>query len=137
MRDAASLYEAYAAALNAHDVDGVLACFAEDCLFEDVAVDARSRGLDELRALLELTYRGFPDFHVDVQHVVGGPSHYAAEVVVGGTYQGPPRDLTDEQRQWSARAVSFDDVADELIVRHSDYWNPAGFLVLTGVLVPR
>ena len=136
MTDAASLYNAYAAALNAHDVDGVLACFGEGCLFEDVAVDARSNGLAELRKLLGLTYRGFPDFYVDVLHVVAGPTHYAAEVVVGGTYMGPPKTLTDAERKWSARAVSFGEVADGKIVRHSDYWNSAGFLVQTGALVP-
>ena len=137
MSDAASLYNHYVAALNAHDVEGVLAVFAEDCTFEDVAVDAVSHGRDELRKLLELTFGGFRDFHIDARHVVGSGRFYAAEVVVSGVYLGPPRGLPEDERPWSARAVSFGEVADGRIVRHSDYWNAAGFLVKTGALRAR
>jgi hypothetical protein len=44
--------------------------------------------------------------------------------------------MTDDERKWSARAVSFGEVAGGKIVRHSDYWNAAGFLVQTGALAP-
>ena len=131
MADAEALDRAYVAALNAGDVDGVLECFADDCVFEDVAVAATSRGAAELREMLERLVRDMPDFHVDVRHVSAGPDHYCAEVVVGATL---PEAMAAGGQPWEVRAVSVGHVADGKITRNSDYWNAAGFLVQVGAL---
>ena len=130
MTETEALYRTYVDAINAHDVDGVLACFAEDCVFEDVAVEAVCHGTGELRRMLEYMYGGIPDFRIEVRTVVASDSHYAAEVEVGGTMTGAGN------QRWTARAMAIGDVVDGKIARHSDYWNAAGFLVQTGVLVP-
>ena len=134
MSDPAALYTAYVTALNDGDVEGVLACFADDCLFEDVAVEAVSRSKAELRDLLERMVRGMPDFHVDVQNLWAGDDHYCAEVVVRATLS---ERMATGDRHWQARAVSVGVIANGKIVRNSDYWNAAGFLLQVGALLPK
>ena len=49
--DVERMFEDYLAAWNSHDVEKIASFFTDDCVYEDVAVGAVSRGKEELKAL--------------------------------------------------------------------------------------
>lgn len=58
--------ERYEAAWNAHDPAAVVACVAEDVIFEDPALPQPARGREQLAAFVEATATAFPDWQVSV-----------------------------------------------------------------------
>ena len=74
------LIEQYYAAWQPGNADAILAFFTEDAVFEDLAFEARFEGPDQIRAFIDLTYSGIPDFAVKPTHIVvgdGGAVHDA------------------------------------------------------------
>jgi steroid delta-isomerase-like uncharacterized protein len=57
-------------AWNSHDADKVLACMAEDIVYDDDAWPTTMRGHADVRAFLEYLWRAFPDLRFEV---VDGP----------------------------------------------------------------
>jgi ketosteroid isomerase-like protein len=73
----AELLEAMFAAFNRHDVDGVLACMTDDCVFEAAAGPAahgdRVRGRDAVGAAFSRVWATLPDVQWrDTRHFVAG-----------------------------------------------------------------
>jgi steroid delta-isomerase-like uncharacterized protein len=57
-------------AWNSHDADKVVACMAEDIVYDDDAWPTTMRAHADVRAFLEYLWRAFPDLHFEV---VDGP----------------------------------------------------------------
>lgn len=61
-------------AFNAHDLDRIMACFADDCVLEmprgSSPWGARLEGKDDVRAALATRFKGLPDVHY------GNPRHF-------------------------------------------------------------
>jgi limonene-1,2-epoxide hydrolase len=55
----------YMAALNAQDVEAILAFYHDDVVWHDPALPAPARGISEVRAFLEGIYAGVPDLRVE------------------------------------------------------------------------
>ena len=53
-------------AYNAHDLDGFLACYAEDVVVEDARGAVTMRGKEELREAFGRLFSEFPAVHVEV-----------------------------------------------------------------------
>src|SRR3954447_8228509 len=67
MGDARAVIERFTAAQNAHDLEGMLACFADDYLSEQPLVPARTfQGIDQVRANWSALMDAMPDFHAEV-----------------------------------------------------------------------
>jgi ketosteroid isomerase-like protein len=63
------------AAMNAHDVDAFVECFARDYDSHQPAHPSRSfRGSDQVRKNWESVFAGVPDFRAEL-HVSGDPTH--------------------------------------------------------------
>jgi steroid delta-isomerase-like uncharacterized protein len=115
-----------AAAWNAHDIDGVLACFVDDCVYEDVAFDIQVKGKDGIRTFAEMMFQTIPDFRYEPGARVVGDGMAAIEYTLYGT---PERDLSGnpvEPYALSKRGVSFLELRGDKIVRNSDYVDSAG-----------
>jgi len=78
---------AYFDAFNAHDVDGVLACFRDDVVLVD-ANDAKTVGLDAARALYAWEFDAMPDAHCELVLAAGHGGYGVAESVFHGTLDG-------------------------------------------------
>ena len=50
------------AAWSSQDADKISVVYADDCIYEDLAVPKLCRGKDEIRAFMVETFKGFPDF---------------------------------------------------------------------------
>ena len=75
---------AYFDAFNAHDVDGVLACFRDDVRLVD-ANDEVLVGLYAARALYAQEFESMPDAHCELVMANGHAGYGVAESVFRGT----------------------------------------------------
>ncbi|MGZ4278692.1 MAG: nuclear transport factor 2 family protein [Solirubrobacteraceae bacterium] len=67
MGDPRALMDRLTAAQNAHDLEGMLACFAEDYRSEQPLFPARTfQGADQVRANWSAMLDAMPDFHAEV-----------------------------------------------------------------------
>jgi steroid delta-isomerase-like uncharacterized protein len=127
----------YLNAWNEHDTDGMLTFFADDGIYEDVALGKVNKGKDEIRTFVAEAYEAFPDFHIEDQgSVVFSDGRYVSEWVMSGTHDGDLPMLPATHKSFSIRGVSVGETAGDLITRNSDYWNMAEFLVQIGILPP-
>lgn len=71
------LLEAFADAWNRHDIDGLMACVTDDCIFETVSgaevFGTRHQGYDAVRAAFAQAWQTFPDARwANGRHFVSG-----------------------------------------------------------------
>ena len=67
MADPRALIDRLTAAQNAHDLEGMLACFHEDYRSEQPMYPARKfQGIDQVRANWSALLEGIPDFHAAI-----------------------------------------------------------------------
>jgi ketosteroid isomerase-like protein len=67
-----------------HDIDGLLAIFDDDCIYEDVTFAMISRGKIELRAFANQILAALPDFHIELKHLVRDALIFGDQFQIGG-----------------------------------------------------
>jgi ketosteroid isomerase-like protein len=95
MSDIRSTLEALCEAFNAHDLDAIMAHFADDCVLEmprgPDPWGARFEGKTAVREGLAGRFRGLPDVHYgDATHFVDGDTGISKWTLTGTTPRGPP-----------------------------------------------
>lgn len=84
--DPTSLVRRLAAATNAHDLDALTACFADDYLNETPAHPARGfRGAEQVRRNWAQLFAGIPDLSARILATVGAADTVWAEWEMSGT----------------------------------------------------
>src|SRR5947199_203976 len=76
------------AAWNAHDADGVAACYAEDAVLYDVGLPDTVQGRAAIRDSVAGYLAAFSDLHVDVRKPIVYGNRAAQEFKVTGTNDG-------------------------------------------------
>lgn len=109
-----------AAAFNAHDLDRIMASFAEDCVLEmprgAEPWGARFEGRRDVRAALATRFEGLPDVHYgDAEHFVDEAAHAGMSK---WTLTGTRRDGT----RVKVRGCDFYTFRDGLVIRKDSYW---------------
>ena len=118
--------ELLATAWTTHDVDALLECFTDDCVYEDVAFEIVMHGKDGLRDFAERLFLTIPDFRYEATAHVVGERYAAVEYVLTGT---PELDLAGkpvEPYELTKRGATFLELRGDKIVRHTDYVDSAG-----------
>ena len=94
MGDPRALMDRLTAAQNAHDLDGMLACFAEDYRSEQPLFPARNfDGIDQVRANWSALLEGIPDFRAEiVRSAVEGDTLFVEIHWTGTKADGTPFD---------------------------------------------
>jgi ketosteroid isomerase-like protein len=111
--------ERLVAAFNAHDLDAIMALFADDCVLETPRGDqpwgTRFEGRDAVREGLAQRFRGLPDVHYgDDEHWVCG-DHAVSKWLLTGT--------TTDGQQVRVRGCDLLDLdADGRVLRKDSYW---------------
>lgn len=111
--------QALVAAFNSHDIDRVMAFFAQDCVLEmprgPDPWGRRAKGWAQVRALLKTRFDGIPDVHYgdDTHAVFGnlGTSRWTLRGTVAAT--GQPVTVC---------GCDFYEFRDGLVVRKDSYW---------------
>lgn len=116
------------AAWTAHDLDRLAASFAVDCTVVDVALDARRRGRDGLRAYAQEVLAGFPDLHLAAESVVADGHRAAVAWRLTGTQAGAVRGLPPLGQPCTIRGMSALTVHEGLVDECTSYWDMLGLL---------
>lgn len=118
------VFAAYIKAYNARDVAGMLRCFDDGCVFENISggkVTLRTRGKAELEALAKKSAGAFASREQKVLSITEGQGRIAVEI----DYQAILRtDISPDLKAGSElklRGVSVFEFSGGRIVRLSDY----------------
>ncbi len=113
------LYDAY----NAHDLDGVLACWSPDGGVEHLPLVGDMAVPGQLRAHLAGFYGAFPDARAEIVSLVADDEgRVATQVRLSGTFTGTRFDgLRANGRAWVARMAEFFVTERGLITRMDAY----------------
>jgi ketosteroid isomerase-like protein len=111
--------EGFLAAFNRHDLDAIMAYFADDCVFYmprgATPRGDRFVGKEEVRAGLARRFEGIPDVHYgDDRHWVCSDGLGVSEWTLTGTSSGGPVEVR------GVDLLEFDD--DGRIVRKDSFW---------------
>ena len=119
----AETLDALAHAWSGHDPDQVVACFADDAVYEDVAAGFVLRGHDELRGWVAQLFAGIPDFEYEETHRVIGSGGAVIEYWLRGTPQVGMDGQSTSGTRGEVRSATVLELRDGKIVRNSDYWD--------------
>ena len=133
--DIRALLDREAAAWNAHDADGVAACYAEDAELNDIALPAPIQGRPGMRDAVAAYLAAFSDFHVDVEEPIVDGNRAAQEWKVTGTHDGELMGIPPTGRSVSLHGCGVAVLGDDgLFARGGNYWNAAAMLQQLGVM---
>jgi steroid delta-isomerase-like uncharacterized protein len=125
----------WAAAWAAGDVEGILAAYTDDAVYEEVPIGVVTRGQDELRAHLEELKAAFPDLSVMATSGFVAGDRAAVEWTATGTYSGQFPDLPPGAGQTvTFRGASIVELEGDKIAADREYWDAYAFLVQVGAL---
>jgi steroid delta-isomerase-like uncharacterized protein len=119
---------------SSHDMDGLLALFTDDVIYEDVTMGAVNHGKDELQRFGQGFFVGFPDVTFEVTSRFAGGTSGAIEWVMRGTHRGDLPGMPATGKQVDVRGTSIIEFAGDKIRRCSDYWDMATFLKQLGLM---
>ena len=133
--DLPPLLAEWAAAVNARDVDQVLALFTEDGVWEEVAIGLAAQGPDEIGAHLDRLFTAVPDITFDVSSGFVAGDRAVVEWTVSGTYSSDFPGLPPATGQhFSFRGASVFQLVGGKIDHYTEYWDAYVFLIQLGAL---
>ena len=123
-------------AWNAHDADGVAACYAEDAVLTDVGLPEPLRGREAIRDSVAGYLAAFSDFRAeDVGDPIVSGNRAAQEWKVTGTNDGELMGMAPTGKfatTYGCGTAEFGE--DGLIHSAGNYWNAAALMAQLGVL---
>lgn len=93
-------------ALNRQDVEGVMAFYTEDVIFDDVSLPEPLNGSEEMREFMQGMYAAFPDLHIELRSLFGEEDIVAAEYELIGTHAGDLDGNPPTGKTFRVKAVS-------------------------------
>lgn len=132
--DLAAYADIITQAWNSHDIERVLAFYSQEYVGDDVGQASVLRGHDDLRAMLEMYWKAFPDLKFAVTDAIAQDERVAIVWVAEGTHQGPVMNIPPTGHKVEVRGVSVVNVRNGLIVRGEYIWDLAGMLRHMGLL---
>jgi steroid delta-isomerase-like uncharacterized protein len=122
------------AAWNRGDDEGVIAHFAEDVIWRDVALGMPLQGKPALQQAVQAYMAAFPDLRIElISCTIDGP-RVAQEWMSTGTHQGEIMGMAPTGR-WVETYGAMVTTCDEngLVIEGSVYWNPLTMLQQLGL----
>jgi steroid delta-isomerase-like uncharacterized protein len=122
-------------AWNAHDADGVAACYAEDAVLYDVGLPEPLRGRAAIRDSVAGYLAAFSDFHVSTGEPVVSGNRTAQEWKVTGTNDGELFGMGPSGKSAITDGCGTAEFGDDgLIHRAGNYWNAAVLMQQLGIV---
>jgi steroid delta-isomerase-like uncharacterized protein len=107
-------------AFNAHDLDRIMAFFADDCVLEmprgSHPWGARFEGKADVREALAARFQGLPDVHY------GDAQHFVDEAADTGISKWTLTGTTPEGEKKEVQGCDFYTFRDGKVVRKDSYW---------------
>ena len=122
-------------AWNAHDADGVAACFAEDAVLYDVGLPQPLRGRAAIRDSVAGYLAAFSDLHADMGEPIVSGNRSAQEWKVSGTNDGELLGIAPTGKRATTYGCGTAEFGEDgLIHRGGNYWNTAALMQQLGVM---
>ena len=118
----------WARLMSAHDLDGLLALFTDDAIYEDVALGSVNRGKTSIHTFAAHFLQVFPDVTVELSSRFVTPTHGGAEWVIRGTQSGDLPNIPARGKRMELHGASIMEFAEGKIRRVSDYWDRTLFV---------
>ncbi len=134
------LSQDYLAAFNSHDMEKFLSFYASDCTVDDIGLGQVFHGQQEFRKSYENFFKGFPDIKMEFKMEIRSGDWSAGEWVMTGTHKGTipsmgnMPELKATNKKISIRGATISQWRDNKIIRESDYWNGATFMMQLGLM---
>jgi len=122
------LLERHYTAWSNGDIDGVVACYADGCKFEDMALEAQFNGPEGVRSFVTLTFESIPDFKWNPRKFVIEGENCVCEWQMDGTLKGDLPGIPGTGKRFDVRGLSSLIVRNGKIVDNRDYWSLATLL---------
>lgn len=124
-RDAKAFIEKVYRTVQRRDLEALVELFAEDCEFIDVTQPDSAQGRDALRAYMEETFTGMPDFRPQSWNLISDGDDVAAELELAGTHEGElfGYEGTGQKVRWSAAAFYTLNESHDQILREVYYYD--------------
>lgn len=132
-QDNVRLVEQVAALQTSHETDKLLALFAEDATFEDVALGMVADGRANIREMFESIYASMPDYAQTLVSAVADKHRGGAEWIMSGTLTGDFPGLKATGQPFSVRAAAAMEFRYGCISRWTDYWSVSAFRQQVGL----
>jgi len=108
------------AAFNAHDLDRIMALFADDCVLEmprgSKPWGSRFEGREKVRAALATRFEGLPDVHY------GEEEHFVDEAAGAGMSKWLLTGTARDGERKEVQGCDFYTFRDGKVVRKDSYW---------------
>jgi steroid delta-isomerase-like uncharacterized protein len=114
----------YLAAMNRHDVQAVLAFYADDASYEDAAIGVVRRGRAEMEEFIAFFFRCYHNVTYTLHSVVSSEDRVAYEWTLDANYaQTSHTGIPATGQKISVRGASFMRLRDGVSVWNTDYWD--------------
>jgi steroid delta-isomerase-like uncharacterized protein len=113
------LLQREAIAWNAHDPDGVAACFAEDAELVDVSLPEPMRGREGMRAYATGYVKAFPDLRFETAEPIIGGNLVAMKWKAIGTHAGELRGLPATGRKMVTLGCLMAEIGEDGLLRRA------------------
>jgi steroid delta-isomerase-like uncharacterized protein len=122
-------------AWNAHDPDGVAACYAQDAELVDVSMPEPVRGREGMRAYAAGFMTAFSDLRLEVGEPIVDGNRTAQEWTATGTHDGELMGMPATGRKMVTLGCGTAEIGDGGLVRRgANYWNAAALMQQLGLL---
>lgn len=115
-------------AWSSNDVEGVVACYAEGCVFQDIALEATFEGTAGVRQFVQLTFASIPDFKWNPKHFIVDGERVCCEWQMDGTLSGDLPGIPATGKRFDVKGLSALVIRGGKIHENRDYWSLATFL---------
>ena len=133
--DARKWAEEEVAAWSTGDIDKILSFYADDCVYEDIALGRVSNGMGELRVFVQDNFTAFPDFRVGLKSCFTSGDHVCIESVISGTHKGDIPGLPPATgKAFSVRCAHICELREGKAFRVTDYYDMASIMRQLGLL---
>ena len=133
-------WDAYLAAWNRHDGEGVASFFTEDGVYTDQALGRRHEGREAIAGFVTSTEEELStDYRFTLLDAFQSGDRYALVWTFGGTNDRPNPNppLPATGKQFSVKGVSIGRLAGDRINENTDYWTLLELLTQLGLMPAR
>jgi steroid delta-isomerase-like uncharacterized protein len=121
------------AAINAHDIDGYLK-HVDNAYVGESETMGTVHGHSGLRQMLTTMFQAFPDFHLEIQELIGSDAHVISRVIASGTHKGNFAGVAPTNKKVSWHSCNVVEVRNGKAIRSRIYGDNISLMRQLGAL---
>ncbi len=123
------------ASWSSQNVDKILFYYADDCVYEDMAIGKINKGKEEIRSFVINVFTAFPDFKIERKSFFASSDQICIEGVISGTHEGnfpgfPPA----TGKSFAVKSAHIVKLHNDKAIRVTDYYDMASLMRQLGLL---